>query len=227
MEHNLVFSLTRDILSLLNRMDENFLDKQTNSKQNTHMYDKNIRFAVAIFVVVQELRGQKAWFSIHDVTKRLRELVNSKQWAIKDFPMEVINGEETYNIDHQDVRDAFDELIDNGIITGLTMHFNGTFREFSNQKKPCTFMGQPIDTFAPSAATASRPQAVPSDSALLQKLQEYIKRKGALGYAVTMKNIQSRFKNNPKTCREWANMVCRLGFVIDADGSVSNWTTSV
>lgn len=221
------------------------LDKPTNLKYNTNMCDSNIHFVTAVLLTVGELR--KNPFSIYQVTKRLREQVNQGELSFVDREVEDVEGNQTYRVDHVEVRSVFRELMDNNILTGLSSRDAGPYMEYYDTvnvdasplpKGVVDASGPCCCAVAPQASTQSlincagqvtssqtqKAVVVMSDDIQLRvKLIDYLRGKSGKGI-VNMKQIQSRFKNVDKTCREWGEYLLNIGLSLNKhQNTPSNW----
>lgn len=193
------------------------------------MNTKNLTFTTAVFTAAQQLR--KNSFSIYDVTRRLRSLVNDGSIVLSDRVPQDIDGSQTYSIAHEEVKGVFYELIENGILTGLDKRDNGTYLLFFEKPVVDAVIAMSAPSAPPVAPIQSpvvMPTPLPDDAVLMQRVQDYLSNRS--GSNVTMKEIQSRFKGIRKTCDEYANLVARLGYPIDSWGrnsTPSRWTVTV
>jgi hypothetical protein len=205
------------------------LDNQTNLIQNINNM-KNLRFATAVAATVAALRSSP--FSAYNITKELRKQVNDGSLSFIDKSPETIDGIGTYRVEHDEVRDIFHELIDNGVITGLEFRDTGTYLEYfetspitpTPANNTCcqgtvTCAGQFVPT--PTTTTVSVATPTATNNPLNQKIQDYIR--GRVGQRVTMKEIQSRFKGVNKKCNEYGAIVAGLGFSVNTSGTPSTW----
>lgn len=205
------------------------VDNSPSLIHNTGMCMNNLRFVTAVLVAVGDLRT--APFSVFNITTKLRKQVNDGELTFTDKSPETIDGAVTYRVDHQEVRDVFNELRRTNIVTGLTSRDTGTYMEYSND---CARRLAPIQSpTATGMATcagqvvqaAAQPTALPPDATLRQKVQDYLK--GRAGQDVTMKEVQSRFKGVSKTCSDWGKLIADMGLPVNTQGSPSFWTARI
>lgn len=202
-----------------------YLDKITRLMNNTNM--KQTLFSTAILLAVAELR-QAGKFSAYDVTRKLRDQVNKGELTFTDRTTEDLDGVQTYRIEHDDVKDIFNDLWSNDAITNLSRKHNGNYWEFSDAAalKPsfvggigpvtrltltpvtvCGANGNPLTTqVVTSRAT------VTSKDPLTSQVIDYLR--GRAGTPTSMKQIQSRFKGVTKTCEEYAKLLIGAGYII-------------
>jgi GTP-sensing pleiotropic transcriptional regulator CodY len=165
---------------------------------------KHILFSTAVLLAAGELRAQGS-FSIHQVTTKIREWVNSGDVVFSDRSP-LIGGSFAYDVNHQEVKEIFTELCDEKILSNLDCQFNGTYNIFT-----CKNLVKQV-TQAPTQKTAVWNRQVTSAKIAPVDLLSFLKARR--GQAITMKQIQSRFKDTPRTCADYANIVLSLGFVI-------------
>jgi hypothetical protein len=191
------------------------LDNQTKKEHNTIMC-MNIRFVTAVLITVGELRANGT-FSINDITKRLREQVNSGEMAFVDRLTEDINGETTYLINHDEVKEVFHELRHFNILRGLQENLKpGGWMVYCNAAMTPILKPNPVPRIS-SEVSAVSTQTV--SLSLMDRVQTYLK--GRMGQSVTMKEIQSRFKDVPMRCSEWSEFVAGMYLSVDKSGTPS------
>lgn len=194
------------------------LDSEPSLVQNINMCAKNIRFVTAVLLAVGELR--KSPFSIHGITKKLRDEVNTGDLTISDKTIETVDGASTYRINHDEVKDVFRELYTQGILQNLTERDTGRYIEYSDSQVQATF--SPTVTCAgqvvPAPVTTGKvtQPLVVASSTIEDKLRAYLR--GRSGQSVTMKEIQSRFKGVNRTCQDYAQILIGLGWTVKSNG---------
>lgn len=190
-----------------------------------------LRFVTAVCVAVQELRSRP--FSAYDVTKLMRSRVNDGSWAFSDRTKEPVDGQDTFMVSHDEVRDVFRELRHFNVIVGLQQDYSKTYVEYSDNKDttaPATPDGL---TLAPVLSFVPRPANCAPD--FPQKVEAYLtaRRASDIGLLstggsmnpVSMKQIQSRFKGCHCSCKTYAEIVAHLGHPVDTQGNnPSKWT---
>lgn len=195
--------------------------------QNTRMC-KQARFVTAVLMTVGELRQSP--FSAYNITKRLREQVNAGDLAITDKTPEDVDGVTSFRIDHNEVKDVFQELLHHNVVTGLTSRDAGQYIEYSDSQPTATApqQKQTARQLLGIATCVGVPvQATTPNDPLKQKTKDYLI--GRRGQAVTMKEVQSRFKGVNKTCKEWADLISGIGLVVNSYGTStpSTWVVQV
>ena len=190
---------------------------------------KKLYFITAVLLTVQEVRSEQATFSVHDITKKLRDTVNRGLVELVDKSPIRVDGilNWTYDIDHQEMRQAFRELLREGLIRDLSWRDNGTYVEYTNTIVPCEAHEDQRSTETVTCSgqirqTAALPAQLPTDWELRDKIYAYLKHRHDY---VTMKELQSRFKGIYKTRKEYSELVADMGFAViqDIDAPVSQW----
>jgi hypothetical protein len=177
---------------------------------------KNVSFVTAVLLTVGEVRQRPSGFSIHDVTTALREKVNDGAIGFSDRNQEDANGVETYRVEHNDVKRVFEELLSTGVLLNLDSSFNGKYRVFFNVDSVVT---QGVSNLA------SSPAVVYTTDPLMEKVENYLRNKAG---DVTLKQIQSRFKEDGLTCREIYDLLSSWGYNLRGSGATfSTYTVSV
>jgi hypothetical protein len=199
---------------------------------------KSILLSTAVLLAVGELRQlQPTGFSIHDVTKRLREQVANGDVEFSDRHLEMINGQMTFRVDHESVKTIFTEYLDQGILTGLDKDYSPAgFRIFVN--RPAVVVqnstptipvqtGSPI-TQSPQAVKVTNSPATPQKAGKVfptihnQLTQDAIRNyltNTPRGQVRTMKEIQSRLKGFSVTCQEIYDFLTNDGYLTRNDSA--------
>ena len=199
----------KDVVS---KLDQKPLDKKTNLPHNKTM--KNVLFQTGVLLAVNSVRVSQPTFSIFDVTKSLRNLVNSGTFGFSDKQPTTLAGVSTYFVDHQEVKVIFEDLIASGAVKDLTESNNpGGYREFSDTIKQMAPKAVFTKPYIPKPTIVSN-TAPASSSVFDAQLNQYVKNRSQSGFTTTMKQIQSRFKGVGFTCDDYVNIVLRLGFMV-------------
>jgi hypothetical protein len=108
-QSKLVFSLDMQLLKTLEQSDEQDIknlqkkiDSQPSSLQNKTM--TNTTFALAVLTAIGQLRQQGA-FSVHDVTKSVRNTLNQGDVNLIDRQREQFNNGDNYRVEHGEVKE--------------------------------------------------------------------------------------------------------------------------
>lgn len=219
---------------------------------------KTMKFSTAVIFAMQDLLKDQLSFSIFEITKRLRELANYGELALSDVPNLEDDGEEVvagakpsnkrYLIPHDDVKEIFLDLYNNGVFPELKVSDNGSYRVFtlcededkdvsclcksyttnpvvdSNITYPDVNVAPAVANVADATVLKAKPSDTNFDVEVDQTALYLFNRQGE---KVTMKEIQSRLKGR-KTCKEIADMVASMGYPVNSLGEYpSKWTVTV
>jgi hypothetical protein len=186
---------------------------------------KNVSFVTAVLLTVGEVRQSDSLpqsFSIHDVTRLLRDKVNRGALGFSDRNVENVDGVETYRVEHNDVKRVFQELFDTGILLNLTYTDNGTYRQFFNVPSTVT---QGVSNLISFPIALPLVQAKRPDDPIEQKIATYLANQSG---EVSLKKIQSRFKDDYFTCRELFDLLTKFGYALRGNGlSYSTYVVAV
>lgn len=188
---------------------------------------KLITFAAAVALAAESLRQSKPQgFSIHEVTKELRNQVNSGSVGFSNKTVESVDGVTTYRVDHDEVRASFLDAFDRQYFPNLKKEFNGVYNVYVNTSAPTlvvTPTPAPTVTVKPTSAVVSNSSRYLDSSEGEAKLIAYVGNI-AKGDSRTIKNVQSRFKGCPMTSQEIADKLTKLGFFLEnLSAPVSQW----
>ncbi len=185
---------------------------------------KTVLFHTAVVLAIVEIRAkQPNGFSVHDVTKYLRNQVNNFEIALSDGTTEDVDGVDTYRIEHNDVKAIFNELFENGALVGLDRrHARGHFEYFNVPSAPAivSLKATPSLSTAIQTTIARNTVAGPAE----KQLRAYLDNHSA-GSQVTLKQLQSRFKGIHLTCKDYALLVESFGYSVDKTDLYPSWWT--
>ena len=171
------------------------------------MCDKNSNLNKAILAQVQTFATNNTNFSVHDITVALRKSANAGNLNLPEF--ETPSGQYKYEIPHSSVKDAFSELLSDGIFTEINLqlnrNYNGVYFEYT--AVPTVAVAAPA--IAASAAVVGVP---PSNGwtlagtprldakSVATRIDTYLQ--NHIGLTVTIENIRAAIKCNGWTCSE-------------------------
>ena len=96
------------------------------------MCNKNSNTSVAILAQVQEFAKNNSTFSIHDITRALRQKTQSGEISIPEFATPI--GQFSHNIPHDSIKTAFLELLNDSIFSEVNINLdrnsNGVYFEY-------------------------------------------------------------------------------------------------
>lgn len=201
------------------------LDKDLSLGQHISMCstNKSVRFVTAVLLAVGELRSSP--FSAYSITRKLRDDVNSLALSFLDKSPETVDGIGTFRVVHEEVKDVFRELLSQSIITGLDVQNRGGYLEYSNSTNTQSVAVPIAQLTKPSVAPLTQVSNVNVNTDLQQKLMAYLSNRK--GQAITMKEIQSRFKGTYLTCNDYAKTLISRGLKVHNQGPPSRWTVVV
>ena len=195
----------------------------------------NITLTVAILNVIRDFRNQGQSFSAHDVTRKIREYVNTDVITISDIDDNTNSNEnDTSNasnvsfvtkVEHSRVRQLVAELFNNKHITGFTRRSKTT----SEGVTYSSYEPAGADSVANSTANpTANPTANSSDNSTTNPtanptanpnarvnfiIASYLKNKTSRGEKPTLKSVQSRLKRETKISTfQIKNLVRSLGY---------------
>jgi hypothetical protein len=196
---------------------------------------KSILFVTAVFAASADIANLKPQgFSIHDITKRLREQTANGDVEFSDRTREDVDGTYTFRVDHSEVKNVFNELFEAGLNLALDKKWSNGFFIYVRKADDDddTFNHAVGGTAIQHPATNVIPFPTPSatsatDQEILDKTNVYLG-KFTSGDEISMKQIQSRFKGISKTCEQYADLLENAGHRIDRVGdSASKWVLVV
>ena len=188
------------------------------------MCDKNSNLNKAILAQVQTFATNNQSFSIHDTTVALRKTANAGNLNLPEF--ETPNSQFKYNIPHSSVKDAFSELLADGIFTEVNLqlnrNYNGVYFEYlavptvngavpATNASPTTATLQQVSNNA-AVGTPPYSQKAPPPSrdkqAVTYRISSYLDNHA--GQLITIEQIRAAIKCNGRTCSEIQVIVSAL-----------------
>jgi len=163
---------------------------------------KTISMTVAILLAIKEFGNDV--FSIHDITKNIRKNLNDSVYQLRYMFDQV---------DHNDVKDYFTELVDSGLLDDYYVRYNPSgYREYSKNGSTSSPVNNPQTTHTQVIPRNTVPAApsttkIPTDVQVI--VYKYMKNNGP----VTMKQIQSRLKGHPYTCEDIAQFLDKINLI--------------
>ena len=163
--------------------------------------NKNMKTIQLVTAVVQAICNfGTTQFSIWDITKQIRKDCNADLYELSD--------EDGKNLFHSDVKRVFGELFDTSFGNDYTMtHDARGFRVFELNRNA---LASPVGNTAP----VTKPlKSIDANSPLSPRAQILISLYLSSKPSATVKQIQSRLKGYPYTCREIADFLISSGNV--------------
>jgi hypothetical protein len=170
---------------------------------------KTIQTTTAILIAIKSFGTTK--FSIWDITKVIRKNLNDIVYLLDT------SYQENY-VYHDDVKELFLELLENGILEGVNeTHNPNGYREYQFGVASPTTITPAQSTPTAVVQTAMASTNIPVD--VQKKIYSYLKNNGA----VTTKMIQSRLKGYPYTCKDIYEFLDKINLI---DPNSKNYSDS-
>ena len=187
------------------------------------MCDKNSSLNKAILVQVKEFATNNTTFSIHDITRGLREKTSK---GVIDIPeLKSQNSQFSHEIPHITVKSAFTELLNDNIFStdlglDLNRNYNGTYFEY------VPVVVSPSSS-TPTTNTTTLTPTVSSVKTLSDRIKIYLS-KWDTGSFLSVKQVQSgiRRHNIPDTkCIDIQSEIANIGYKMLINPSYPSLTT--
>lgn len=175
------------------------------------MCDKNSSLNKAILVQVKEFATNNTTFSIHDITRGLREKTSK---GVIDIPeLKSQNSQFSHEIPHITVKSAFTELLNDNIFSTdlgleLNRNFNGTYFEY------VPVVVSPSSSLTPTTNPMNLTPTVSSVKTLSDRVKIYLSKWNNASFP-SVKQVQSgiRRRNIPDTkCIDIQSEIANLGY---------------
>lgn len=165
----------------------------------------------AVVESVNEILKTTQSFSFYDITKLVRDKVNSGEIAIPGNEAIQPNPSNIkYWVNHEDVKSVIDTLLNDGTLNNMGLKnvcVNGTFRVFEFDS-PVTPQSTDNNIVVITPSSSSDDDA--TNSPLEVRIKSYLSNVGT----ATLKQVQSAMKVNGVTCKDFADIVKNLGFTL-------------
>lgn len=166
---------------------------------------KTIQTVTAILMAIKSFGTTK--FSIYDITKEIRKNLSDSNYLLDT------SYQENYCY-HEDVKELFLELLENGILDGVNeTHNPNGYREYQFGLASPATIPQAQTTPTAVVQTAMTSTNIPVD--VQKKIYSYLKNNSP----VTTKQIQSRLKGHPYTCKDIYEFLNNINLMKDSDTS--------
>jgi len=161
---------------------------------------KQINAITAILLALKNIRNVQ--FSIYNITLEIRD-----QMYLGTYQIDYTNF-----ISHAEVKKNFEELELMGLLDDYTVSHNvDGYRLYQLKQEmvniPDASVPTPIQSALVRVQAISRASVIPMD--IQKKIYTYLKGNGS----VSMKQIQSRLKNQPYTCKDIKNFLAQLQLI--------------
>jgi hypothetical protein len=180
----------------------------------------SVTLQTAVLMQVQDFAKSNQTFSVHDVTRTIRQKTGSGDIEIPE--VEVSGASFRFDIPHTKVKDIFNELWN----TGVFDPFLTLSRSFNSQGHYFEYTPTPVNTSsapAPSVAVSTNPPTTaPSvnDASVQARITLYLTNCRTRNFRPTLKQVQSAIKRNVSTgwsCEKIQDYIIHLSFNIIQD----------
>lgn len=161
----------------------------------------------AVILVVKQFTDDNKPFSIHDITKEIRNKCNFGLWRI---PCTYDPDEDFNNIQHTEVKHQFQNLLDLNIFSfmglNLTVQFNGHYRIFEHWPLPKIVQGtflQQSDSEIKQPITVT---LIDDELEIVRRIKTYLNNNHYYGRP-TLKMIQSAIKRGNRSTGVSTSMI--------------------
>lgn len=186
---------------------------------------QSVTLQTAVLMQVKEFAAANQTFSVHDITRTVRDKVNN---ALLEIPeVEVSGASFRFDIPHAKVKALFEELWRTGIFNPdftLGRKFNGQYFEYtptSNSGAPDVTPSVPSYTVSPSTTTAAPSTSVSNDGSVKSRVQQYLTNCAKRNFRPTLKNVQSAIKRGDMStgwsCDSLKTVIESFGYTIVSD----------
>jgi len=166
-----------------------------------------VTLQTAVLLTIKEFADDGNKFSAHDITRSIRDKCNGGKLEIPE--VEDLSGADSfrYNVQHNKVRDLFNEMRDNGVFDAdYTIHrnFNGMFFEYTASS---TAPSQPpVPSYGGTPPPTSILPVVPLatvfaqvDAEIKRRVTQYLQNCKTRNFRPSLKQVQSAIKRGDKS----------------------------
>lgn len=163
---------------------------------------QTVTLQTAVLMQVKEFANSNKAFSVHDITREVRQKVN--QGVLEIPEVEVAGASFRFDIPHAKVKALFDELWRTGVFDpdfALNRNFNGMYFEYTPSPVAAAPTA-PAPSFTVSQPPVSAPVATPSVRPALgvtraeatKRIEQYLNNCETRQFQPTLKQVQSAIK---------------------------------
>lgn len=179
--------------------------------------NKTLTLQSAVILQVKEFANNNQTFSIHDITRALREKSGNNEIEIPEVA--VLGQSFNFEIRADKVKEIFLDLWKTGVFTpdfSLNRQYNGTYFEYT-PSAVTSVNAAPIGVNVPVVSVAPSPTVTATSSRIdkqtvIHKIEEYIN--NHQGQSVTVEKIRAGIKCNGWTCAEIQDIISSFTGVI-------------
>jgi len=191
---------------------------------------QSVTLQTAVLMQVQEFAQNNTPFSVHDITRTIRQKTAQGELEIPE--VEVQSASFSFDIPHPKVKALFDELWRTGVFDPnftLSRQFNGMYFLYTPAPVNSGSVSVPAPAIAPSTPVFTAKPPVTSnsaDSTVQARVQQYLKGCASRNFRPSLKQVQSAIKRqNHSTgwsCEALRAMITGIGYtVIDDPEAIS------
>jgi hypothetical protein len=164
-----------------------------------------VTLQTAVLLTIKEFADAGNKFSAHDITRSIRDKCNVGKLEIPE--VEDLSGADSfrYNVQHNEVRDLFNEMRDNGVFDAdytIKRNFNGMFFEYtaSSTAPISTAYPQPTVQTQPTVPVAPMATAFSAvDAEIKRRVTQYLQNCKTRNFRPNLKQVQSAIKRGSKS----------------------------
>jgi hypothetical protein len=200
---------------------------------------QSVTLQTAIFMQAKEFAQNNQPFSVHDITRTIREKTAQGELQIPE--VEVSGASFRFDIPHAKVKALFDELYRTNAFDAeftLSRNFNGMYFEYTPQ-----LVGNVASTPAPATAPSPAPVVTPNypwgpasspspapvtpsvtptdPNDISARVQQYLTNCASKNFRPSLKKIQSAIKrtdsSNGYSCAELKAYITKMGYTVVDD----------
>ena len=189
---------------------------------------QSVTLQTAILMQVKEFAAANQQFSVHDVTREVRQKVNNGQLEIPE--VEVSGASFRFDIPHAKVKELFDELWRAGTFApdfSLNRQFTGVYFQYTpvpvaQNSAPFVPTPSPVLSVAQPAVVPPTATAAPATT-VTDRINTYLNNCRARNFQPTLKQVQSAIKRDVSTgwtCEKIQDYIEGLGYSVTVDPEV-------
>jgi hypothetical protein len=161
---------------------------------------QTVTLQTAVLMQVKEFANNNKAFSVHDITREVRQKVN--QGVLEIPEVEVAGASFRFDIPHAKVKALFDELWRTGVFDpdfALNRNFNGVYFEYTpspvNSPSPAaSFSVSQPPVASPVASPSASPTFLIGKVEVTNRIEKYLDNCETRQFQPTLKQVQSAIK---------------------------------
>jgi len=186
-----------------------------------------VTLQTAVLLQVKEFANNNQSFSVHDITREVRQKVNNGLLEIPE--VEVSGASFRFDIPHAKVKALFDELWRAGTFApdfALNRQFTGVYFQYTPvpvvQTTNVPFVPAPTPVLSVAQPQVTPPASV-STGVVEDRIQKYLANCSSRNFQPTLKQVQSAIKRDVSTgwsCEKIQDYIEGLGYSVTVDPEV-------